>query len=102
MKWHHKFAYGPEGSERWLDLRGCTTKEEAEVVAKEERLELASEYAWSDNDRGIDYEIVDLPPASVLRDLVKDSTRKILAWTEQDKYLRGLLAEAEERETKAS
>lgn len=102
MKWHHTFAWGHEKEEHWRELPGVKTKEEAKGAAKEECEELMREYEWSDKYRGIDYEIVDLPPADVLRRFVKNATAQILRWTEEDKYLRGLLAKAEERETKAS
>ena len=64
MKWHHNFSHGP-GEVKWLELGGADNKAVLED-AEERVLELAEEYHWSDKYRGIDYELVEMPPPAVI------------------------------------
>lgn len=94
MKWHHKFAYGAEKEEHWVDLGACKSMEDAKRNAKEECMELAREYEWSEHYRGIDYEIVELPPVEVLEKLEKKYLVQSEGFKRRAAELRRLIEEA--------
>ena len=75
MKWHHTFAEGSDGDE-WYDLGDCTL-EKAKIEAKEVCIELRTIFEYSDHYRGIEYEIVELPPPDVLERIIKENEDRI-------------------------
>jgi hypothetical protein len=70
MKYRHKFANGP-GEWEWQDLGSVRPAEVPGTVASV-RTELESEYD-SELYRGIQHELVDLPPIEVLKEELRQA-----------------------------
>ena len=68
LKYRHKFSYGPRD---WRYHR-CNEKNPEELSSLLE--ELASEYAFSEHYRGVDYEFVMCPPEEVYEQLLEYHT----------------------------
>ena len=90
MRYRHKFAYGTGKEWSWRDL-GDVTPDKAKVYAEDECAEICEEYNHSDKYRGVDYEIVDLPPPEVIQRLANEAKDKSRRWAERAAHLRGLL-----------
>lgn len=90
MRYRHKFSSGISKIWSWRDL-GDVDPGKAKEYAKDECAELSEEYHYSEHYRGIDYEIVDLPPADVVKNLATEAEDKSRRWAERAAQLRGLL-----------
>jgi hypothetical protein len=72
IKYTHTFASG-EVTWEWADIGSDTSKEAVEDFLTE----LQREYDWSEHYRGVDYEIIELPPREILQKRI-DSAMKMI------------------------
>lgn len=67
IKYKHGFASGQDREWSYQEFNGYNLKDDLEEAVEY----IESEYDWSDKYRGIEYEVVDLPPKSVIADEIK-------------------------------
>ena len=92
MKWYHQFAEGERNPKwSWHDLGNIDKATAVDYVKKEICPELRDEYSWSEHYRGIHFELVDVPPPEVLKDLIAEAERKAKFWTARTGWLQSLL-----------
>lgn len=89
MKFRHKFADGPDDWE-WEDI-GNIPKREIHGQVQSIRIEHEEKYQNFDHYRGIDYEVVELPPLEILVIHLKEALTKAENWKNRALYLQKVM-----------
>jgi len=89
VKWQHTYAHGPEEEWHWHYLGQCN-KTDAEEYIQEELVPMWRESGeqWSELYRGVEFELVEQAPESVIREKIKQeearierATKNLKVWT---------------------
>ncbi len=75
IKWKHTFNAGNDDVYSWEEL-GDLDPAAAKEYAKDFVAERRDEFNWSDNYRGVKYELVDKPPDDVLYKIIDDCEKR--------------------------
>lgn len=68
LKYKHKFAYGSDKEWSWVII---------EYDLESSLEELSEEFNWSEHYRGMDYEVVEIPPLEVLEKEIKSAEKTV-------------------------
>lgn len=79
VKWRHKFSYGEDSEFSYMELSDRTSEE----GIKDEIIELATEYEWSEHYRGIDYEVINHPPVDIIEKYIRKAKREVKGLKQQ-------------------
>lgn len=92
MKWRATFREGSSDTWEWVDL-GVDGRAQAEAMAKDVRAGLAADHElrYPDGFRTIEYELVEVPPAEVIKSFLKDLKEALARNHSRAEELQGFL-----------
>lgn len=93
LKYRHKWSHGCDKSFSYKDVDNAS-KEEIDSILSE----LSDEFDYSEHYRGINYELVEYPPASVIEAEIKAAQNSIEWYNKRVKHLKKIVKFAKAHE----
>jgi hypothetical protein len=90
LKYRHKFSSGSGGEWSWKILSFDDTVPSKDIL-KDTLTEIRQEYEWSEQYRGVEHEVVSVPPQEVILMKIGETRSRIQALENFSRYLQSLV-----------